>query len=99
MKKVILRKKDVIAQQEYETPNSEQDELYYYVHYTNRPDKEGKFKVLTNKLIFEEVRILYESEDKASTIKLANYINDTCRLLGGYYDNSPDKETRFPIIH
>ena len=98
MKKVIIRKSNFPVQEEYKHVHGVQGELYYYVHYSNRPDKEGKFQVFTNKLIFEETRIIYESEDKELVIKHAYAINNAYRLLGGYYDNSPDRDTRFPII-
>ena len=98
MKKVIIRKDNIPIQQEYEIVHNEQDHLYYYVHYTSMPNKNGKFQVLTNDLIFGDKRVIYESEDKDLTIKHAYVINNACRSLGGYYDNSPDRDTRFPLV-
>ena len=68
MKKVIIRKNNIATQQEYQNVHDVSDDYYYYVNYSGMPDSDGKFKVFTNKYIFEETRIVYESEDKELVI-------------------------------
>lgn len=98
MKKVLIKKDGKVSQQEYENKLNETDDYYYYVYYSGRPNSQNKFTVFTNQLIYEETRVIFESDDKDEAIRVAYKINRALRLLGGYYDNSPDKDTQFPFF-
>ncbi len=97
MKKALIRKDGEVSQFEYQSDFEASDDLYYYAYYSSRPNQDGKFTVFTNKNTFEETRIIYESDDKQLAVQIAYAINNTIRLLAGYYDNSPDKDKRFPF--
>lgn len=85
--RVLIKKGDVVSQQDYDKYAQPSDTLYYYVYYSSRHNLEGDFLVYTNQKIFEEARIVYKSKRKEEAIQVAETINKSMRLLAGYYDD------------
>ena len=98
MKKVLKKINGKVTHENYTASNNEQDINYYYVVYSSAWNENKMFTVSTNSDLFEEKKVVFESNDKDEAVRIAYIINKTLRLFAGYYDNSPDKDSRFPII-
>lgn len=98
MVKVLIKKDLSVVQLNYNKFGSPSDKYYYYVFYTSKANEEGDYLIFTNPTHYGETRLICKSKNKDEIIKIAENINNSIRLLSGYYDdNIQYKDKRFPV--
>ena len=99
--KALIKKGDLVIQEQYDKYSRESDYNYYYVYYSNSSNEDGDYLVFTNKENFGEARIVHKTKSKEEAVTMADLINNSIRLLAGYYDNEDNfyKDKYFPLTH
>ena len=84
LRKVLIKKADVVHHEVYNKTDNEFDSFYYYVYYSNKPDENGLYSVFTNANNFEEAVIIFQTNNREEAIKIAESINKAFRFMAGY---------------
>jgi hypothetical protein len=77
-----------VTNEEYNKYESESDTSYYYIYYSFKSDIDGNYSLFTNSSLYGESREIYKSKDKSEVVKISQIVNNSIRLLAGYYDNN-----------
>lgn len=94
-----LKKKGLeVAIKNFELPKEQSETEYYYAYWTRRPQYDD-FVVFSSSMMFEERRVLYRGESQKEVERVARSINNSLRLLAGYYDADEEyKADKFPLL-
>lgn len=83
---------------DFELPKEQSETEYYYAYWTRRGQYDD-FVVFSSSMMFEERRVLYRGESQKEVERVARAINNSLRLLAGYYDADEEyKADKFPLL-
>lgn len=97
--KRYLKKRGLeVGLQAFEQPDEQSETEYYYAYWTRRPQYDD-FVVFSSSIMFEERRVLYRCDEQKEVERVARAINNSLRLMAGYYDADQEyKADKFPLL-